>query len=241
VKRLLPRLLSRWNVASRKVAEQLVHDGRVRVDGRVVRDVLAMVDERARVEVDGAVVGAASDLVWLALNKPRGVVTTTDDPEGRQTVLDLVPQRIAGLAPVGRLDRDSAGLILLTNDHALAAALLDPATHVTKRYRVKVRGHPDEAILHGLRTTTLVEDGLALGSLEVAVVELGPRSAWLEIALAEGKNRQIRRRLEAVGHPVEVLIRTAFGPIGLGELAPGAVRRLEASECAALGQATTPR
>lgn len=236
MKRLLPRLLSRWGVASRREAEQLVHDGRVRVDGRVVRDVLREVDEdRARVEVDGARVGPSRGAVWLAVNKPRGVVTTTRDPEGRRTVLDLVPApHPPGLAPVGRLDMDSAGLLLLTNDHALSAALLDPATHVDKRYRVKIRGRPSDEALTRLRTETVEDEGLVLGPMDVVVAREAPRSTWLDVTLREGKNRQIRRRLAREGHDVEVLVRVAFGPIALGDLVAGAWRPLTAAEVAAL-------
>jgi 23S rRNA pseudouridine2605 synthase len=136
-----------------------------------------------------------------------------------------------GLAPVGRLDLDSAGLLLLTNDHALAAALLDPATHVEKVYRVKVKGVPSEATLSRL-TSERVVDGLA--PIDVRLVSENPGSAWLRVALSEGKNRQIRRQLAAVGHDVEVLIRVAFGPIALGTLAPGGIRPLEPDEVRAL-------
>lgn len=231
---MLPRLLSRWNVASRKQAEQLVHDGRVTVDGRVVRDVLAEVDERARVTVDGERVGPAAELAWIALNKPRGVITTTSDPEGRRTVLDVVGSTVRGLAPVGRLDLDSGGLLLLTNDHALAAALLDPATHVTKTYRVKVRGQVEDAVLERLGRETVEVDELVLGPVRATVSARGPSSTWLDVSLAEGKNRQIRRQLAYYGHEVLVLVRTAFGPIALGGLAAGASRRLTPAEVARL-------
>jgi len=238
---MLPRLLSRWNVASRKQAEQLVHDGRVTVEGRVVRNVLAEVDERARITVDGEVVGPAPELAWLALNKPRGVITTTHDPEGRRTVLDLVGSTLRGLSPVGRLDLDSGGLLLLTNDHALAAALLDPATHVTKVYRVKVRGNVEDAVLDRLGRETLEVDGLVLGPIQATVSARGPSSTWLDVTLAEGKNRQIRRQLGYYGHEVLVLVRTAFGPIALGGLAAGASRRLTAAEVADLRRQVGPR
>lgn len=235
-RRMLPRLLSRWNVASRKAAEQLVHDGRVTVDGKVVRDVLAEVDEdRARITVDGAPVGPrTAPPTWWLLHKPEGVVTTTRDPEGRRTVLDLLTDPPPGLAPVGRLDRDSTGALLLTNDHARAATLLDPAHHVEKVYRVTVDGVPDAATLHALATTPVVIDGLRLGPMAVAVVEAVAGGAVVEVRLAEGKNRQIRRRMDHAGHPVRALHRVAFGPIALGDLAVGAWRPLTAAELAAL-------
>jgi 23S rRNA pseudouridine2605 synthase len=233
-KRMLPRLLSRWNVASRKAAEAMVHGGRVTVDGRVVRDVLAMVRDNARVCVDGEPVGPSEAAVWWALNKPRGVLTTTHDPEGRPTVMGLLPAAPRGLAPVGRLDKDSAGLLLLTNEHALAAALLAPERHVAKVYRVKVEGHPTEATLHAWRSDSLLDRGERLGPMGVDVVRAEPRSTWLRVTLREGKNRQIRRRVAAADHPVVTLIREAFGPVQLGELAPGACRPLTPEEIRAL-------
>lgn len=232
---MLPRLLSRARVASRREAEQAVVDGRVAVNGRVVRDVLYVVRPQDRVSLDGKPVSDKSnDFVWIALNKPRGVLTTTHDPEGRPTVMSLVPPH-KGLAPVGRLDQDSAGLLLLTDDHLTASRLLDPARHVTKVYRVKVAGHPGEEALARLRTETLRQEGLELGPMGVEVERQGPASTWLRVTLSEGKNRQIRRRLEAEGHPVEVLVRVAFGPVELGALQPGAWRALEAAERRALG------
>ncbi len=238
----IERLLSKWRVASRTEAQRLVRAGRVRAGGHVVRDPRQVVDPmRERIEIDGAVVGpAAGGTVWLALNKPRGVVTTTQDPEGRQTVMDLVKAHAApGLAPVGRLDRASAGLLLLTNDHAMADRLLDPRTHVAKRYRVKVKGGlgPDE--LRRLNEESLVEDGLTLGPMRVEVESQGPHSTWILVTLDEGKNRQIRRRIEDLEREVEVLVRVAIGPLELGDLAPGAVRSLTPTEVAALRAAST--
>jgi 23S rRNA pseudouridine2605 synthase len=231
--KMLPRLLSSWNIASRKAAEAMVACGRVRVNGRVVRDVCASFPESARVEVDGVVVGPRRDApTWYAVNKPRGVVSTTADPEGRPTVLGLVPSE-PRVAPVGRLDLDSAGLLLLTNEHALSAKLLDPASHVRKRYRVKVEGHLDATALATLAAPAEL-DGERLGAMEVEVESENPRSTWVRVTLAEGKNRQIRRRMDAVGHPVQLLIRDQFGPIALGTLAPGACRTLTEAERAAL-------
>jgi 23S rRNA pseudouridine2605 synthase len=238
----LERLLSKWRVASRTEAQTLVRVGRVRVAGRTVRDPRRWVDPaREAVEVDGVRVGdvaARRERVWLMLNKPRGVVTTTRDPEGRLTVMDLVREHaVPGLAPVGRLDLASAGLLLLTDDAALADRLLDPRSHVAKRYRVKVKGRIAPDALEVLRRDTLVDEGLTLGPMQVEVEREGPRSAWLTVTLREGKNRQIRRRLEALGHEVEVLVRTAFGPLALGDLAPGAVRRLSDDEVRTLARA----
>jgi 23S rRNA pseudouridine2605 synthase len=233
----LSRLLSRWHVASRTQAKAWISAGRVRVNGVVRNDVLFPVDpEGDRIEVDGRPVGPPTGAhAYVVLNKPRGVVTTTRDPEGRQTVMDLVPDPPPGLAPVGRLDKDSGGLLLLTNDHALADRLLDPRRHVRKTYRVKVRGHVTAETLARLSTETVETDGLRLGPLEARIESEGPKSTWLEISLSEGKNRQIRRQLAFFGHAVEVLVRTAFGPVALGGLEPGASRALSPAERGALG------
>jgi 23S rRNA pseudouridine2605 synthase len=234
-------VLSKWHVASRKEAEDLVRKGRVAVNGSDGRDVARPVNPaRDRIEVDGARIGPPdrASYAYFVVNKPRGVVTTTKDPEGRRTVMDLVPGAPApGLAPVGRLDQDSAGLLLLTNDHGLAARLLDPVSHVAKTYRVKVKGRVDEDVLHRMRTERVVVDGLELEPFAVAVESVGPRSTWLRITLEEGKNRQIRRQCEALGHEVEMIVRMTFGPLELGALKPGAFRPLGAAELAALRRA----
>lgn len=238
---LLPRYLSRAGVASRRVAEEAVACGRVTVGGRVCRDVLrVVVPGRDAVSLDGVPVLLHKEHRWLALNKPRGVLCTTRDPEGRPTVMELVGEQARdGLAPVGRLDQDSAGLLLLTDEHALAARLLDPGSHVDKVYRVKVSGHLDPEMLTRLAETTLETGGERLGPMAVVVERVGPRSTWLEVRLSEGRNRQIRRRMEAEGHPVELLIRTMFGPIALGDLAPGSCRALSADELRALRACAT--
>jgi 23S rRNA pseudouridine2605 synthase len=237
----LPRLLSKWHVASRKDAEALVRSGRVTVNGTVVRDVARMVDPRKdRLALDGRSVAApdAGSFAYVLLNKPRGVVTTTKDPEGRSTVMDLVPGGAPGLAPVGRLDKDSAGLLLLTNDHELGARLLDPVNHVGKTYRVKVKGHVTAETVARMTSEPVVSDGLSLEPFPgIAVESVGPRSTWLRITLEEGKNRQIRRQCEAFGHEVELIVRMTFGPLDLGALKPGASRTLTSAEVAALRRA----
>ncbi|HYC76182.1 MAG TPA: pseudouridine synthase [Planctomycetota bacterium] len=237
---LLPRLLSKLNVASRKKAEELVRDGRVRVDGVVRRDVLFKVDpRRAAVSVDGAPIDLAAAMAkprtFVVVNKPRGLVTTLDDPEGRPTVAELVKEfAVPGLAPVGRLDYASAGLLLFTDDHALADRLLDPRTHVPKTYRVRVRGVVSEETLRRLRTETVRDGDDVFLPPEAAVVSQGKNSTWLDVTLRQGRNRQLRRQFAHFGHEVETLIRTGFGPLTLGDLAPGAARALDDDEIAAL-------
>ncbi len=240
----IERLLSKWKVASRTEAQRLVLAGRVRAGGIVVSNPRDVVDpRRGAIEVDGRLVGPSeSGSVWLALNKPRGVVSTTSDPEGRQTVMDLVGEHAApGLAPVGRLDQASAGLLLLSNDSVLADRILDPATHVPKRYRVKVKGHLSGEKMRRLCDDSIFDGGIELGPMRVDVESKGPKSEWLIVTLDEGKNRQIRRRMKDIGHEVEILVRVAIGPLELGTLAPGAIRPLTSDEVAALRSAASSR
>ena len=243
----LPRLLSKWGVCSRKEAEARVKDGRVAVDGRVVRDVLHLVTpSTCKITLDGKAVsdgGGSGVHVWFAVNKPRGVVTTTKDPEGRRTVVDLFgdapPQ---GVMPVGRLDADSAGLLLMTSDHAAADRLLDPGSHVEKAYRVKIRGALDTAAARRLLTETIDDDGWRLGPFaSLEPISTGPKSSWWLVGLREGKNRQIRRRFAREGCEVEVLVRTRFGAVALGDLAPGEIRPLTSAEVKALLGSSSPR
>lgn len=236
----LPRFLSKRGALSRAKAEVAILAGRVTLDGRVCRDPKRRVVEgESRVELDGRVVEQSNaQPTWLAMNKPRGVVTTTSDPNGRPTVMSLLPPgQPATLAPVGRLDADTGGLLLFTDDHVTAAALLDPEQHVEKLYRAKVRGKPSPETCALLGTDTVQVDGVMLGPMQVRVLREGPKSAWLEVRLSEGKNRQVRRRLAHAGHEVEVLVRDAFGPVELGELAPGASRPLTEAEVRALSAA----
>jgi 23S rRNA pseudouridine2605 synthase len=243
----LPRLLSKWGVCSRKEAETRVKDGRVALDGRVVRDVLKLVNpSTCKITIDGKAVsdgGGSGVHVWFAVNKPRGFVTTTKDPEGRRTVVDLFgdapPQ---GVMPVGRLDADSAGLLLMTSDHAAADRLLDPDSHVEKTYRVKIRGALDAAAARRLLTEAIDDDGLHLGPFaSLEPISSGPKSSWWLVGLREGKNRQIRRRFTREGCEVEVLVRTRFGAVALGDLAPGEVRPLTSAEVKALLGSSPPR
>lgn len=229
----LDRALSKLGLASRSQARDLVRAGRVRVNGRVVADPGSWVDlTRDRLAVDGEAVVAKAPVV-LAMNKPRGVVTTRSDEHGRTTVYERLDGVDGWVFPVGRLDKDSSGLLLLTNDTALADALTNPATHVPKTYAVKVRGHLDASALERLRTGIEL-DGQRTRPAEVVTTRTTEKGCWLEITIVEGRNRQIRRMIEAVNGSVEQLVRIRFGPIALGTIEKGAVRRLGASEVAAL-------
>ena len=206
----------------------------MRVDGRVVRDGTVRVDmARARITVDDEPV-AAEPRVYLMLNKPRGLVTTRHDPQGRPTIYDcLTDPALPFVSPVGRLDRASEGLLLVTNDTRWAQRLLDPASHVDRRYHVQIDRIPDDALLARLHEG-VTDQGEPLAVKEARVLRAGTRHAWLEIVLDEGRNRHIRRLLAALGVEVLRLVRVAMGPVLLGELPKGAVRELTAAERRAL-------
>jgi 23S rRNA pseudouridine2605 synthase len=225
----LAKYLAHAGVASRRAAEQLVFGGRVTIDGEVVRDPARAVGEPDVVAVDGERVALERRHVVYALNKPAGYVSTARDPQGRPTVVSLVPSR-ERLYPVGRLDADTTGLLLLTNDGDLAHRLTHPSFEVPRTYRAVVRRPPvRDAALRRLRAGVELEDGR---TAPARVRRLA--SDRIELVLHEGRKRQVRRMCEAVGHPVARLERVAFGPLALGDLAPGAHRRLTAAEVARL-------
>lgn len=227
----LAKYLAAAGVASRRASEEIVRTGRVTVDGDPVRDPARDVTGAEAVAVDGEPVQAAHRRVVYAVNKPAGVVSTARDPQGRPTVVSLVPDSLR-LYPVGRLDADTTGLILLTNDGPLAHRLTHPSFEVRKTYRATVGKPPvREAALHALRTGIALEDGL---TAPATVKRLAPDV--LELTIHEGRKRQVRRMCEAVGHPVERLERVAFGPLALGRLRPGSYRRLTCDEVASLAR-----
>lgn len=189
-----------------------------------------------RIIVDGKALRRQAPHVWVALNKPAGVVTTARDPEGRPAVTDLVHRSLGRLFPVGRLDVQSTGLVLLTNDGETAARLLHPRYHVPRRYRVKVGGAPDEAVLRRMRRGIRLDDGRTAPA-RVHVEKRLPTKTWLDMIVFEGRSRLIRRLCDAVGHRVDKLERVALGPVELGRLRRGETRILEPSEVAALRRA----
>ncbi len=233
VEERLQKVLAHAGVASRRRAEEMIAEGRVRVNGEVVTQLGTKVNPRRDViQVDGQTVGKPERPVYLLMNKPRGVLSAVSDARGRRTVLDLVQTR-SRLYPVGRLDLDSEGLMLLTNDGALALHLAHPRYEHEKEYRVLVAGTPDEEALARLRGGI----GLEGGRTRRARVEVeGPAEggSWLRVVLREGRKRQIRRMVEAVGYRVVRLIRVRMGPLRLGNLAPGAYRPLTRGELAAV-------
>jgi len=232
----LAKYLAHAGVASRRAAEKMIAEGRVTVAGQVVLDPARDVDERCSLVVDGGPVAGPEQPVVYAVNKPLGVLSTAQDTHGRPTVVSLVAHTLAGtgesrrLYPVGRLDADSSGLILLTNDGALAQRLTHPSFEVPKTYRVRVGGGPvGDSALAKLRAGVRLEDGMTAPA-QVRRVGQG----LLEVTIHEGRNRQVRRMCEAVGHPVAALERIAFGRLKLGELASGESRRLSEAELARL-------
>jgi 23S rRNA pseudouridine2605 synthase len=227
----LAKYLAHAGVASRRTAERLIEEGRVSIDGAVARDPARDVAAVGgpQVSVDGRPLGGPEERVVYALNKPPGVLSTAHDPQGRPTVVDLVeePRR---LYPVGRLDADTAGLILLTNDGELAHRLTHPRFEVPKTYRARLAGgRAGEQALRALREGVMLEDGLS-GPAQVRRL----RGEEIEITIREGRNRQVRRMCDAVGHPVLSLERVRMGSLELGALAAGAHRRLSDDEVAAL-------
>jgi 23S rRNA pseudouridine2605 synthase len=229
----LARAISKMGYCSRARAAELIAAGRVRLNGSVRRDEETPVRlGRDKIEVDGQEIRAAEKAYWM-VNKPRGVVTTASDEKGRETVYDCMGERGKWLAPVGRLDKASEGLLLLTNDSEWASRVLDPAAHVAKTYHVQIAALADEALLQALRCG--VRDGSDfLRVTGVRELRRGERNSWLEIVLREGKNRQIRRMLEALRVDVLRLVRVAIGGLELGDLAKGESRKLSAAEKAAV-------
>ena len=226
----LARVLSKRGLCSRSEAERWVRDGRVRVDGSIVRDPYhpTLVDQ-ACIVVDGDAV-APAETVYLAFNKPRGLVVSAADERGRDTVYTALAEAgLPWIGPVGRLDKASEGLLLLSNDTTWAAGITAPATHLDKTYHVQVAGQPDASVIATMQSG-ISDRGELLKARHAKLLRAGEKNAWLEIVLDEGRNRHIRRLLAALGFDVLRLIRVAIGPLGLGQLAKGQWRRLSVEE-----------
>ena len=227
----LQKVLARVGIGSRRVCEDLIGEGRVRVDGEMAVLGRRVDPETALIEVDGAPVGVRPDLVHYILNKPAGVVTTADDPQGRPTVVGLVPDE-PRVFPVGRLDVDTEGLLLLTNDGELAHRLTHPSYGVEKEYVAEVEGLPTRAVLRRLREGVELDDGPTAPARATLV-----DPSVVRLTIHEGRNRQVRRMCEAVGHSVVRLVRTRIGPLADRSLAPGAWRELTGAEVRSLQRA----
>ncbi len=231
----LQKAISAAGLMSRRAAEVLIAKGRVTIDGRRARLGDRVDPVRSVVEVDGARLPLAPHLITYLVNKPPGVISTTSDPHASETVVDLVPD-FPRVWPVGRLDRWSEGLILLTNDGELTNLVTHPRYGITKTYRVLVEGTPRPATVRRLTQGVVLEDGPAR-ALAARLVDRTAREAQLEVVLGEGRNREIRRMMEALDYPVRRLVRVAIGPLRDGSLRPGRWRKLSNSEVAALYRA----
>ena len=234
----LVKFMATAGVASRRASEELIRAGRARLNGEVVTDPARDVSDGDRVDVDGTPVRPAAQPVVYVVNKPAGVVSTAQDPQRRPTVVSLVDTPLR-LYPVGRLDIDTTGLLLLTNDGELAHRLTHPSFEVPRTYRATLEGPPiSDRSLRALRAGVVLEDGR---TAPARARRIGPRrDNRIELTIHEGRNRQVKRMCESVGHRVRRLSRVAFGPLVLGELPVGAARRLTADELSALARTARP-
>jgi 23S rRNA pseudouridine2605 synthase len=231
----LQKVLAHAGIGSRRHCEELIEDGVVTINGRVATLGDKVDPESDRIEVDGVPIGTRPGLVYYLLNKPAGVVTSAGDPHGRATVTDLVPSE-PRVHPVGRLDQDTEGLLLLTNDGDLTHRLTHPSFGVEKEYIAEVEGRPSRGSLRQLREGVELEDGMTAPAKAALVAPNVVR-----LTIHEGRNRQVRRMCEAIGHPVTRLVRTRIGPIADRGLAPGDWRVLETDEVRSLERAASGR
>lgn len=229
----LQKLLAHAGVASRRAAEELIVRGKVRVNGKTVRELGTIVSTEDRIDVSGTPVKVESEQSYLLMHKPAGVMTTMRDPQGRRTVADMIPKGVPRVVPVGRLDYDTSGVLLLTNDGELANVLTHPRFGVEKTYRAVVKGRLMPEEIAKLKSGVMLEEFRAAGA-QVRVVAIRRDTSVLDITIHEGRNRQVRRMFEAVGHPVIALARLRFGPLKLGDLPPGHSRALTEREVAQL-------
>jgi len=232
----LARALSKLGFCSRSKAFAIIRSGRVRVNGSITKNPESPVRlGKDRLEVDGEPIVSA-EFVYLAMNKPRGIVTTASDEKGRETVYDCLPENLPWVGPVGRLDKASEGLLLLTNDSEWGARILAPETHLEKTYHVQVDRVADDELLAAIVGGVRV-DGDCLRAQRARMLRHGAKNSWIEIVLDEGKNRQIRRILEGLGIEVQRLVRVAIGPLELGKSTKGEVRKLSLAEKVAIDKA----
>ncbi len=229
----LQKYLAHAGVASRRKAEDFIVAGHVRVNGKVVRELGTSVGDDDKVELAGKPVRVTLEKRYLVLHKPVKVMTTMRDPEGRRTVASLVPREPGRVVPVGRLDYDTSGVLLLTNDGDLAHVLTHPRFGVEKTYRAVVQGRLAGEDMKRFLAGMKLDDGRSEPA-KVRVVRAGPAASELDLTIHEGRNRQVRRMFEATAHPVISLVRLRFGPIGLGDLRTGTWREATDKELAAL-------
>jgi 23S rRNA pseudouridine2605 synthase len=212
----------------------LIAQGKVRINGKAVRELGTFVQPGDMVDVSGTPVTPATDLAYLVVHKPAGVMTTMRDPQGRRTVAQLIPKKMPRVVPVGRLDYDTSGVLLMTNDGEMANRLLHPRYGVEKVYRATIAGRLDSDDVRKLHEGVLLDRGEQAASARIRVVSARSGTSVVDLTLHEGRNRQVRRMFEALGHPVRDLVRLRFGPVSLGDLPSGHTRPLSPKELGAL-------
>ncbi|UCG78564.1 MAG: rRNA pseudouridine synthase [Nitrospirota bacterium] len=227
----IQKIISSAGIASRRKAEELIKEGKVKVNGVIATLGMKADPLKDHIKIGGRLITKREKAVYFILNKPVGVLTTLADPEGRSTLSDYISRIKERIYPVGRLDYRSEGLILLTNDGALADALMHPSRKVPKVYRVKVRGIPEDDKLVKLRKGIKLDDGMTMpAKISKAGITRKHKNSWLNVTIHEGRNRQVRRMFEKIGHPVLKLKRTAIDGIKLGTLRTGDIRKLSRDE-----------
>lgn len=225
----LQKYMAQCGVASRRHAEELIRYGKVKVNGKIITEMGVLVSEKDKVEVEGKPIRKEQELLYIMLNKPSGYVSTVSDPEGRRTVLDLIEGVEERIYPVGRLDYDTTGLLILTNDGKFAYQNTHPGQETTKTYVAEILGMPSNETLHTLRRGILL-DGKLTAPADVDVIDIYDKSTVLKIVIHEGRNRQVKRMFEEMGHAVLRLKRTAVGRLVLGDLKLGQWRYLSPQE-----------
>ncbi|MDE2482947.1 MAG: rRNA pseudouridine synthase [bacterium] len=232
----LNKYLAQAGITSRRNADYMIAQGKVRINGRTVRELGTLVLPGDKVDVSGTAIAPIEERVYLVMHKPIGVMTTLRDPQGRRTIVELLPKKkMPRVVPIGRLDFDTAGVLLLTNDGELANRLMHPRFGVDKTYRATIAGRLSPEDVKRLNDGVMLEEAQAAGA-KVRVVSVRAGYSVVDITVHEGRNRQVRRMFEALGHPVQTLVRLRFGPVSLGDLGVGRTRDLTPREIAALGR-----
>jgi len=232
----LQKILSEMGIASRRESEELILEGRIKVNGKIAEIGMKADPQRDHIKVDGKLLTKREPKTYLLFNKPRNVVTTLKDPEGRPTVKDFLKDMKYRVYPVGRLDFDSEGLLLLTNDGDFANAIMHPSKKIAKTYEVKVKGVPEQQVLEKLKRGIRLEDGMTAPA-KIKGPKTTENNSWLEVTIYEGRKRQLRRMFDQVGHSVLKLKRIRIGGIQIGDLAPGRYRHLTPDELNRIKQA----
>ncbi|HUA09630.1 MAG TPA: pseudouridine synthase [Candidatus Acidoferrales bacterium] len=230
----LNKYIAQSGVASRRRADELIASGKVRINGKVIRELGTMVAQGDKVDVSGTPIAPIAQTAYLVVHKPAGVMTTMRDPQGRRTIAELIPKRMPRVVPVGRLDYDTAGVLLMTNDGDLANRLLHPRYGVEKTYRATIAGRLSPEDVKRLHDGVGLDAGEQAAGALVRVVAVRAGFSVVDITVHEGRNRLVRRMFEALGHPVRDLVRLRFGPVSLGDLPVGHTRSLTPKELSAL-------